>query len=220
MGTFGGGSFENDEALDFVATVQSLDDISGVFSAMPKDPEISVDADVAQRIIATADCVATMMGRPADGIPAGLEKRLAKLGTPTPELVEIARDSLSRVLRSSELIDLWAEDDPKSFNRAMTSLIDRLNPVIPTRKVRQKDANTPRQICAFCDNEIELEQLYSFDVSCVMEEDEFGSGIRRGAWCHLACLNEQLHPKHLVQNWRFSPEQIQTQARSLLGLDE
>ena len=220
MGTFGGGSFENDEALDFVATVQSSGDISAVFSAMPKDPEISVDADEAQRIIAAVDCVATMMGRPAEDIPASLEKRVAKLGAPPPELVEIARDSLSRILRSSELADLWAEDDPKPFNRAMTLLIDRLNPEISPRKTRKKDTKTPAQICAFCDNEIELAQLYSFDVSCVMEEDEFGSGIRRGAWCHLTCLNERLHPKHLVQNWRFSPEEIKTQARNLLDLDE
>lgn len=220
MGTFGGGSFENDEALDFVAKVQSSDDIFAVFSAMLKDTEVSIDANEAQRIIAAADCVATMMGRPSDDIPASLEKRLAKLGKPPPELVEIARDSLSRILRSSELIDLWAEDDPKPFNRAMTLLIDRLNPAIAPRRTRKRNENTPRQICAFCDNEIELEQLYSFDVSCVMEEDEFGSGIRRGAWCHLTCLNERLHPKHLVQNWRFSPEEIRTQARSLLDLDE
>jgi hypothetical protein len=91
MGTFGGGSFENDEALDFAATVLSSVDISGVFSGMPKDPEVSIDANEAQRIIAAADCVATMMGRQADDIPASLEKRLAKLGKPPPELVEIAR---------------------------------------------------------------------------------------------------------------------------------
>ena len=42
----------------------------------------------------------------------------------------------------------------------------------------------------------------------VVEETEFGSAIRRGAWCHLGCLNERLHPRHLVQEWKFSPEEI------------
>ena len=219
MGTFGGGSFENDGALDFAATVQSADDIAAVFAAMPEDPEISVDADDAQRIVAAADCVATMLGRPADDIPASLEERLAKIGKPSSELVETARNSLSRVLRLSELVDLWAEDDPRPFNRAVTLLIERLNPAIEPKKTRSGKKNAPRQVCAFCDREIELEELYSFEVSHVMEEDEFASGIRRGAWCHLACLNERLHPKHLVQNWRFDPEEIRQQARGLLDLE-
>ena len=219
MGTFGGGSFDNDEALDFAATVQSADDVAAIFAAIPEDHEISIGADNAQRIVAAADCVATMLGRPADDMPGSLQKRLAKLGKPSPELIEIARNSLSRILRLSELVDLWAEDDPRPFNRAVTLLIERLNPVIEPRKTSKRKKNAPRQVCAFCDSEIDLEKLYGFEVSHVVEEDEFASGIRRGAWCHLACLNERLHPKHLVQNWRFDPEKIRTQARSLLDLD-
>lgn len=219
MGTFGGGSFENDEALDFSATLQSSDDIAAVFAAVPDDPEISIDSDEAQRIIAAAECVAAMLGRPSDDIPTSLGKRLKKHGKPSRELVEIARNSVSRVLRHSELLDLWAEADPKPFNRAVTFLIDRLNPAIKPKKRRRRKKNSPRQICAFCDAEIELEELYSFDVSHVVEMSEFGSGIRRGAWCHLACLNERLHPKHIVQNWKFDPEEIDLQARKLLDFD-
>lgn len=218
MGTFGGGSFENDEALDFAATLKSADDVSAVFAAMPEDPAISIDADEAQRVIAAADCVAAMMGRPADDIPGNLEERITTFGKPSPELVEVARNSVSRVLQFSELLDLWSAGDSRAFNRAMTSLIDRLNPAVKPNR-RKKKQNAPRQICAFCDGEIELEELYSFDVSFVMDESEFGSGIRRGSWCHLGCLNERLHPKHIVQNWRFSPEEIEDQARDLMGLD-
>ena len=219
MGTFGGGSFENDEALDFAATLTSTGDVSAVFAAMPEDPTTSIDADEAQRIIAAADCVAAMMGRPADDIPDNLEERIAKFGKPSAELVEIARNSVSRVLRCSELLDLWSEGDPKAFNRAVTLLIDRLNPAVKPKKRRKKKKNEPRQICAFCDGEIELEELYSFGVSYVMDESEFGSGIRRGSWCHLACLNERLHPKHIVQNWRFDAKEIEDQARDMMDLD-
>lgn len=219
MGTFGGGSFENDEALDFAGTLKSLDDVSAAFAAMPKDPTALIDADDAQRTLAAADCVAAMMGRPADDIPHKLEKRIKEFGEPSPQLVEIARDSVSRVLRCSGLVDLWSESDPRAFNRAVTSLIDRLNPVVKPRSGRKKKNKEPRQICAFCDSEIKLEELYSFDISFVMDESEFGSGIRRGSWCHLVCLNERLHPKHIVQNWRFDPKEIEDQARGLMDLD-
>jgi hypothetical protein len=219
MGTWGGGGFENDTAADFAAAVKSPEDIARVFAALPEDPTVPIAADEAERIIAAAECVAAQMGRPAAEIPDALEKRLKAFPGPAAALIETAKMAVSRVLGNSELLDLWSEGDARPFNRAVTSLIDRLNPEKKLKKPRKRRKPAAQQICGFCNKPIELEQLYSFTISQVVEETEFGSAIRRGAWCHLECLNERLHPRHLVQEWKFSPEEIDAESRRIMDLD-
>lgn len=219
MGTWGGGGFENDTAADFAAAVTSPEDIARVFAALPEDPTGPIAAEEAERIIAAAECVAALMGRPAAEIPAALEMRLKAFPAPDPVLISTAKSAVSRVLGNSELLALWSESDARPFNRAVTSLIDRLNPDKQPKKPRKKRKPAAQQTCGFCNQPIELEQLYSFTISHVAEETEFGSGVRRGAWCHLACLNERLHPRHLVQEWKFSPEEIDAEARRIMDLD-
>ncbi|MGI9380969.1 MAG: DUF4259 domain-containing protein [Methyloligellaceae bacterium] len=219
MGTFGGGSFENDVALDFAASVVTEKDIASVFSALPEDPAETIDAEEAQKIIAAAECIAAMMGRPEEDIPGELKRRLEDLDAPDADLIETARNAVYRVLSRSELLDLWAESDAQPFNLAITRLIDRLNPSIAPRKKSRKKNKPVLQICSFCDREVELEDLYSFEIRQVEDAGETGSGLNRGAWCHLSCLNERLHPKHLVQNWKFDPEEIQRQADEILNMD-
>jgi hypothetical protein len=63
MGAWGAGGFENDTALDFAATVESVDDIAAAFAAAPGE---TIDADTASIVISAAECVAAMLGRPAD----------------------------------------------------------------------------------------------------------------------------------------------------------
>lgn len=217
MGAWGAGGFENDTALDFAATVESVDDIAAVFTS---EPGATIDADTASTIIAAAECVAAMLGRPADDIPEDLAERLSAFGQPDAALLETARNQVSMAISGSELSELWAEaDDPGEFNLAMTGLIDRLNPDIEPkgRKGRKKKPPFNPSPCAFCNEPMGEEAFGMFDLSV-----DLGTGdpSRLGKWAHLTCLNARLHPSHIVQVWKTDPATIQGEVDRLLGGDD
>ncbi len=216
MGAWGAGGFENDTALDFVATVERVDDLIAAFAS---DPGEKIDADRACTIIAAAECVAAMLGRPADDIPEDLAERLKGFGQPDAALLETTRNFVAMVIADSELAELWAEaDNPADFNLAMTGLIDRLNPDIKpkARKGRKKKPPFNPSPCAFCNRPMGEEEFGMFDLSV-----DLGTGrpIRLGKWAHLACLNARLHPSHIVQVWKSDPEAIQAEVDRLFGDD-
>lgn len=217
MGAWGAGCFENDTALDFAATIESVDDVVATFASEPGE---KVDADTACMILVAGECVAAMLGRPADDLPEDLADRLTGFGKPDAALLETARNRVSRAISHSELSELWAEsDDPGAFNLAMTGLIDRLNPDIKpkAKKGRKKNPQFNRSPCAFCNEPMGEEEFGMFDLSV-----DLGNGhpIRLGKWAHLSCLNARLHPSHIVQVWKTDPEAIQAEVDRLLGDDE
>jgi Domain of unknown function (DUF4259) len=215
MGAWGAGGFENDTALDFVATVESVDDLVAAFASQPGE---KIDVDTASKIIAAAECVAAMLGRPVDDIPEDLAARLIGFGKPEAALLEATRNHVSMVLSHSELTELWAEaDNPAAFNLAMTGLIDRLNPDIKpkARKDRKKKPKFNASPCAFCNRPMG-EEFGMFDVSIDLGD---GEPVRLGNWAHLSCLNARLHPAHIVQAWKSDPEAIQAEAERLLSED-
>lgn len=215
MGTWGAGGFENDAAMDFIGEIASRDDLAAALSnCLPEDTMEEIDADRAQRTIAAAECVAAMLGRPAGDLPTDLGARLASFGKADPELVDAAKEAVSGVLGQSELMGLWAEDNPAPFNLAMTSLIDRLNPDLPFDPPDRAAATEVRQTCGFCDGEIEPEALVMIDVT---QQTDAVNVLNRGFWCHLDCLNARLHPRHIIQNWKVDPEAIEREAKRLLG---
>ncbi len=205
MGTWGPGGFENDAALDFAGDLSSAAAIAGVFSQKPADPQEEIDADLAQTIIAAAECVAAMMGRPAEDLPEAVAEKLTAFADIEPDLIEAARETVSRVLAGSELMDLWAEDDPAPWNIAVGSLIDRLNPALKVKAKRKAKRQTVLQTCGFCDKEIPEEELVLVQLN---QEIDAINVLDRGFWCHLSCLNGKLHPRHLIQNWKFDPDKF------------
>lgn len=217
MGAWGAGSFENDTALDFAAEIESVDAIAAAFDAEPGE---TIDADAACRIVAAAECVAAMLGRPSDDLPEDLADRLAGFGKPERALLEAARNHVSMVISRSELTELWAEaDNPADFNLAMTGLIDRLNPDIKpkAKKGRKKKPVFNRSPCAFCNEPMGEAQFGMFDLSV-----DLGNGlpVRLGKWTHLACLNARLHPSHIVQVWTTDPAELEAAAKRLLDGDD
>lgn len=205
MGAWGGGGFENDTALDFALTIEGLADIAAPIEELPENPLEEVDADLAARLIAAAECLAAMMGRPAPDLPDDLASKLTALGAPPAELVEKYKDAVSRVLRLSELTELWAEADPAPFNLAITSLIDRLNPDLPFNPPDKPESPQVLQTCGFCNADIAPEELIMIEVR---QATDVINVLDRGFWCHLRCLNASLHPSHIVQNWKFDPDQL------------
>ena len=216
MGTWGPGGFENDTAVDFSAAVSSVEDVERAMkAALDKLPK-QITADDGELIIAAAECVATMMGRPPSEIPEQVSKKLGSMGKPSSELTELARNAVAQVLEDSELLDLWAEAEPEPWNRSISFLIDRLNPdprydhIASKRKTRKKKAAFVGR-CCFCNEGIVAKELCSIKVvhpsdTTHLDDDAYVTGITLGGWCHLICLNGKVHPRHLIQDWRHDPD--------------
>ena len=219
MGTWGTGSFENDSALDWAAEVASIDDIDGKFNELdsfgqPDDcgPDAYIEVDLASEILAAAECVAFLMGRQAADVPDDLRNRLGTMAKPDTPLINKAKDSVSRILAGSELLDLWSEEDSETneWNIAISGLIDRLNADVPydPPPLEQIESSqgylTP---CAFCDQPIAEGEIFQLEFRDLSNAD--GLFVSRGLYCHLACLNGKLHSKHMVQNWKFNIAQAE-----------
>jgi hypothetical protein len=199
MGTWGPGGFENDAALDFVAEIQSAQDLADALTV--RSPDESIDADTACRIVVVAECVAAMRGHPSDDMPDGLTEKLLTFGRPSRSLFHHARDHLSAVMIRSELMELWAEGDPGPFNLAMHDLLERLNlpPADPSKLERPKKKQKPvinRSPCAFCDKPMGENQFSQFAITL---DHGDGNPMTHGGWAHHRCLNAALHPKHMIR---------------------
>lgn len=209
MGTWGPGGFENDSAADFSAAVSSIEDVELALKKPLDELPKQITAGDAELIIAAAECVATMMGRPPSDIPEPLSEKLGLMTKPGRELTELARNAVAHVLEESELLDLWAEADPEPWNKSISSLIDRLNPdprydQKPAKKKKKKAAFVG--VCCFCNEGIVEKELCSLKVVHPADATDFSTGITLGGWCHLHCLNGKLHPRHLIQDWRIDPD--------------
>ena len=125
MGAWGPGAFENDAALDFVAEIEDAQDLADALTI--RSPDDPIDADTACRIVVVAECVAAMRGHPCRDLPRELAETLAGFGPPSMSLFHHSRDHLAAAMGRSELVELWAEADPKPFNLVIHDLLERLN---------------------------------------------------------------------------------------------
>ncbi len=210
MGTWGPGAFENDVALDFAAAITTAKDLADALTI--RSPDQPIDADAACRIVVVAECVAAMRGHPSDDLPDSLAERLAGFGRPSRSLFHHARDHLSAVMLRSELMQLWAESDPRPFNLAMHDLLERLNrpPAEPaSRPAPGKKPPRNNSPCSFCDQPMGEAEFSQFSITL-----DHGDGLplTRGGWAHHRCLNAALHPKHMIRVYRndepVDPDQL------------
>jgi hypothetical protein len=205
MGTWGPRAFENDVALDFVAEIDSAQDLADALTV--RAPDQPIDADTACRIVVVGECVAAMRGHPSDDMPDGLAERLATFGKPSRSLFHHARDHLSAVMTRSELMELWAEDDPSPFNLVMHDLLERLN-LPPADTPKRKPPGKKKPVmnlspCSFCDEPMGENQFSQFAITL---DNGDGVPMTHGGWAHHRCLNAALHPKHMVRvYWNDEP---------------
>ncbi len=215
MGAWGSASFENDAALDFAGEIATLDDLQKPLLDAASVEQI--DADEASKIIVVAECMAAKRGHPGEGFPDDLAKRLKNIDY-SQMVNDDARNMLSAVIARSELSELWAEDDPSEWNRAMTDLIERLGrPMIKPGAKKKKPAKKVQNNaspCSFCGKPMGPGAFTQFDIT--LEEDEISS-VRQGGWAHVSCLNAALHPKFMIQHWKFDDEEIDAAVEKLLG---
>ena len=219
MGAWGSGSFENDAAMDWAASVQSVEDVRKPFErlklltdAAEGDEEAVLDSDFASELIAAAETVALVFGRRSHDVPDELAQRLAGAGEPDSLLFHQARNAVLHAWRNSELAELWEEAAQESgvnaWNEAITGLIDRLNPDIEAEpwepdEIAQK-ISAPVGTCAFCDGPISKGELWGMNLYDAQDM----SGMGQGFWLHLQCLNGRLHHKHAIANLKFDPDNM------------
>lgn len=116
MGAWGTGSFENDDALDFLAGLEEEQDLEVVEDAIDAVIDVDyVDSDAASAAVAAVEVVAAMLGKAAPRLPKEIAAWARSQGAPEAELVEAAKKALDVVLNKSELRNLW--DDSEDADR-------------------------------------------------------------------------------------------------------
>jgi hypothetical protein len=216
MGAWGAGSFENDTALDWADSVQSLADVGRPFERLKAASEAGetyyVDADFACELIAAAETVAMLMGRRIPDFPERLHRQLAEAGEPDDPLFHQARNAVCHVMRHSELAELWeeaaAETGTNEWHVAITNLVDRLNPDIEATPWEPADieARVGGSVghCAFCNEPIGKKSLFAMNIYDCSDVNSIGQGL----WFHLPCLNARLHHEHAILDLKFDPNNL------------
>ncbi|TBV72535.1 DUF4259 domain-containing protein [Pseudoxanthomonas winnipegensis] len=117
VGTWGNGSFENDDAADFMAGLTEVADLSLVSDALAAvlAAEDYLEAPEACLGIAAAEVVAAAAGRPTAAAQEEeeLTEWLARIAPEvSPGLIKQANQALDRIVgKQSELRELWEEAD-------------------------------------------------------------------------------------------------------------
>lgn len=132
-GAWGAGSFDNDDALDWISELEQAASPSVLFLAFTGVSSESdyVEAPRCSAALAAAEVVAAAQGRPSKALPNEVRRWLKRV-RPTigAELVRNARGAVSfcRDSQNSELRQLWAEsEDFQAWLAGTASLLSRLN---------------------------------------------------------------------------------------------
>ena len=112
MAAWGSGSFENDDAADWLAQLGTMgpDDLTKIFGTAADDTAY-FEAPAASVVVAAAEVVAALNAHPPNEVPPVIVKWTANRQAPTPELKALVLRALDRVRKNSELKDLWLEAD-------------------------------------------------------------------------------------------------------------
>ena len=130
MGAWDVGSFENDDAMDWVYELEeetglafladALENVIDQKGGYPEAPECVI-------ALCAAEVVAALLGSPADDLPDEVNEWVDDKPEPSDVLVEMANSALDLVMVNSELKDLWAESDEyREWQRTIKNLQSRL----------------------------------------------------------------------------------------------
>jgi len=114
MGAWGAGNFENDDALDWLAVLQAegLPAAGAAIQDVLTLADDYLEAPTCCAALAAAEVIAALRGRPASRLPDELVEWLDRVsGDPGEELTTNARNAVDAIRRSSELRELWEDDE-------------------------------------------------------------------------------------------------------------
>ena len=134
MGTWGVGSFSNDNAADWIWELEEADDLSVVEAAIARVLDAGdelVESPEAEEAIAAAEVLARLKGMPDDPEDSSeeVDQWIASHPiAPPAALIEKAIQALQRIMRDpSELLECWQDsDDLAGWTAAMNDLEKRL----------------------------------------------------------------------------------------------
>jgi hypothetical protein len=108
------GTFENDDAGDWVYQLEEANDLDLVRGTLlaAADPEGYLEAPTCSMALAAAEVVAALAGRPAPDLPEEVRTWVeAHRLTVPPDLRALSVRALDQVAAGSELKELWAESE-------------------------------------------------------------------------------------------------------------
>ena len=131
MGAWGTGSFENDDASDWVYDLEGSTDASVVRAALTLVATAGDDAYVerpeAACAIAAGEVVAAATGSPGPQLPEDVGRWLGLHGASiTEDLRELAVRGVTRARAKSELRELWDEAGDEEWLALTADLLGRL----------------------------------------------------------------------------------------------
>lgn len=113
MGAWGFGSFENDDALDWVVDLEQTDDFSlliDTFNEIIAEDIDCLEAPECSMAIAASEVVAALKTGDYSGLPENLKNWIKGKEPPSESLINKARNSITKILNDSELKELWEEN--------------------------------------------------------------------------------------------------------------
>lgn len=114
MSAWGFGSFENDDAADWIADLVEMNDEALIDEAFERAMEAKggyIEAPEASCALAAAEVVAALRGKPASELPDEIRGWLEGKPGPSTERLQNARQAVAAVRKESELRDLWEEQE-------------------------------------------------------------------------------------------------------------
>jgi hypothetical protein len=130
MGAWDIGSFDNDDALDWVYELEKADDFSilaEAFETVIDQKGSSVDAADCSIALCAAEVVASLLDNPASEVPDEVLEWIEDKPEPSPDLISLALKSLAVILDGSELKELWQETDEfQDWVDGVNSLVENL----------------------------------------------------------------------------------------------
>ncbi len=114
MGAWGHEPFANDSALDWAGELSSAEDSSAILDALQvvvKNDD-SIEVDERSAALAAAEVVAALKGKPHSGLPESVTSWIVQHHfQPHDALIVLALEAITRVEQSSELQELWEENN-------------------------------------------------------------------------------------------------------------
>jgi hypothetical protein len=129
MAGWGTGSFENEDAQNFLAALhlKTPDDLEQILERAADEIEY-LEASQSGVVIVAAEVVATAKGVPPQTVPRQIANWVSKIeGAPSAEMNELAQRAVNKVRTNSELKDLWLEAEGlNEWSAALRELEGRL----------------------------------------------------------------------------------------------
>jgi len=113
MGTWGIGTFENDDASDWLYDLEASAGVAFLEGSLKSEPAAYLEAPDAENILAAAEIINGILNGPREGLPENAlawidAHRDADVAALAPRAVQL----IGRVLAgNSELHELWQESD-------------------------------------------------------------------------------------------------------------